>query len=134
MPDDGRKKPPSLFIREYFKSLKPWETEEIVNQYINRPIAYLVARFFKRIGASPNFVTLLAMCFGVSSGFFFARGDYRAEVMAAILLAVMNLLDCADGQLARVLGKSSQLGKTLDGLGDMATHLSIFFGAPTPFP
>jgi hypothetical protein len=121
-------KPKSTFIADYFRSLKPWDTEEAVNQYINRPIAYLVALGFKGLGANPNFVTLLAMCFGVSSGFFFARGDYRAEVTAAILLAVMNLLDCADGQLARILGKSTQLGKTLDGTGDFVTHLSIFFG------
>jgi phosphatidylglycerophosphate synthase len=118
----------STFIIDYFRSLKPWETEELVNQYINRPIAYLIALGFKGLGASPNFVTLLAMCFGVSSGVFFARGDYRAEITAAMLLAVMNLLDCADGQLARILGRSSQLGKTLDGIGDFMTHLSIFFG------
>jgi hypothetical protein len=118
----------SIFIIDYFRSLKPWETEELFNQYFNRPIAYLIALGFKRLGASPNFVTLLAMCFGVSSGFFFARGDYRSEVTAAVLLAVMNLLDCADGQLARILGKSSHLGKTLDGVGDFVTHLSIFFG------
>ena len=128
MPDDGRKKPPSLFIREYFKSLKPWETEEIINRYFNRPLAYLVARFFKRIGATPNFVTMISMISGVSSGFFFARGDYRSDLIAAVLLELMIVFDCADGQLARVLGKSSQLGKTLDGLADMATHLSIFYG------
>lgn len=113
---------------DYFRSLKPWETEELINQYVNRPIAYLAALGFRRLGASPNFVTLLAMCFGVSSGIFFARGDHRSELTAAALLAVMNLLDCADGQLARILGKSSKLGKTLDGIGDFMTHLSIFFG------
>jgi hypothetical protein len=118
----------STFVIDYFRSLKPWETEELVNQFINRPIAYLIALGFKGLGASPNFVTLLSMCFGVSSGFFFARGDYRSEVTAAALLSVMVLLDCADGQLARILGKSSQLGKTLDGIGDFMTHLSIFFG------
>jgi phosphatidylglycerophosphate synthase len=115
-------------VFDYFRSLKPWETEELVNQYVNRPIAYLITLAFRRLGASPNFVTMLAMCFGVSSGFFFARGDYRSQVTAAALLAVMNLLDCADGQLARILGKSSKLGKTLDGTGDFITHLSIFYG------
>jgi hypothetical protein len=123
---NGKRK--STFIIDYFRSLKPWETEELINQYINRPIAYLIARGFQQLGAGPNFVTLLSMCFGVSSGFFFARGDYRSEVTGVVLLAVMNLFDCADGQLARILGKSSQLGKTLDGMADLMTHTSIFYG------
>jgi hypothetical protein len=73
-------------------------------------------------------VTILSMACGVSSGFLFARGEYPYLIAAAVLLELMIIFDCADGQLARMMRQSSQLGKTLDGLADMCTHMAIFYG------
>jgi phosphatidylglycerophosphate synthase len=113
---------------EYRKSLKPRETEEIVNQLINRPLAFVTAKAFQRLNRSPNFVTVFSLLFGVGSGFLFARGEYPYVLYAAVLLEMMIIFDCADGQLARMTGKSSSFGKTLDGLADMCTHMAIFYG------
>jgi hypothetical protein len=114
--------------REYRTSLKPPETEEVINQIFNRPLGFLVAKFFQKIGVSPNVVTVISMIFGISSGIFFARGKYPDVLIGALLLEGMVILDCADGQLARMLQKSSQFGKTLDGICDIATHFSVFYG------
>ena len=114
--------------KEYQLSLKPKETEEILNQFFNRPLAYLTAKLFHRLRQSPNFVTCLSMTFGISSGFLFAQGTYHYVLAAAILLELMIIFDCADGQLARMLRQSSPLGKTLDGLADIGTHMAIFYG------
>ena len=114
--------------REYRRSLKPPETEELINQFLNRPAAFGVAKLFRRVGAGPNFVTLISMIFGVSSGFFLGAGKYPEILVGALLLEGMVILDCADGQLARMLQKSSQFGKTIDGLADIATHFSVFYG------
>jgi len=114
--------------KEYRLSLKPKETEEILNQFFNRPLAYLTAKLFHKLKSSPNFVTMLSMAFGVSSGFLFAQGEYHYVLAAAILLELMIIFDCADGQLARMLRRSSPLGKTLDGLADITTHMAIFYG------
>ena len=115
-------------INEYKSSLKPPETEEVVNQLFNRPVAFIIAKVFYKLKRSPNFITLWSMLFGVSSGYFFYKGDYNSLIIAAILLEMMILFDCADGQLARMTGNSSKFGKTLDGLADMLTHFSIFYG------
>jgi len=114
--------------KEYRLSLKPKETEEILNQFFNRPLAYLTAKLFHKLKSSPNFVTMLSMAFGVSSGFLFAQGEYHYVLAAAILLELMIIFDCADGQLARMIRRSSPLGKTLDGLADITTHMAIFYG------
>ena len=113
---------------EYRNSLKPPETEEPINQVVNRPAAFIVAKLFGRLGAGPNLVTLISMIFGVSSGIFFAKGTHPELLIGALLLEGMVILDCADGQLARMLQKSSQFGKTIDGLCDIVTHFSIFYG------
>ncbi len=115
-------------INEYKSSLKPPETEELVNQLINRPLAFLTAKIFYKLKRSPNFVTLFSMLFGVLSGFFLSKNSYESRIAGAVLLELMVIFDCADGQLARMSGKSSKFGKTLDGLADMMTHFSIFYG------
>ncbi len=115
-------------VQEYRSSLKPKETEEVINQFFNRPLAFLAAKFFKMLNLTPNSVTMISMAFGVSSGIFFARGKNPWVLIGAILLQGMIIFDCADGQLARMLKKSSQFGKTIDGLADIATHFSIFYG------
>lgn len=115
-------------VNEYRSTLKPQETEEPINQYINRPLAFLVAKLFHRLNRSPNFVTLLSMLFGVGSGYMFSIGRFPFTVYGALLLELMIIFDCADGQLARISGKSSPFGKTLDGLADTATHFAIFYG------
>lgn len=115
-------------IREYKATLKPRETEEFINQYLNRPAAFLVAKWFKKLKASPNVVTVFSLLFGVSSGYCFAKGENSFVLAGGILLQLMIIFDCADGQLARITGKSSSFGKTLDGLADILTHFSIFYG------
>ena len=115
-------------LQEYRSSLKPRETEEIVNQFFNRQLAFFTAKFFYKLKRSPNFVTLISMLFGVTSGFLFATGEHSYVMAGAVLLQLMIIFDCADGQLARMTGKSSRFGKTLDGLADLTTHISIFYG------
>jgi hypothetical protein len=58
----------------------------------------------------------------------FAQGEFNYILAGVILLELMIIFDCADGQLARMTGKSSSFGKTLDGLADFATHISVFYG------
>jgi phosphatidylglycerophosphate synthase len=115
-------------VREYRSSLKPPETEEVINQVFNRPVGFVVAKFFQKLGSSPNVVTMISMAFGVTSGIFLSHGKYPDVLIGALLLEGWIILDCADGQLARMLKKSSQLGKTIDGLCDIATHFSVFYG------
>lgn len=118
----------SRFIEEYKSSLKPPETEELVNQFFNRPLAFITAKIFHRLKRSPNFVTLFSMLFGLVAGFLFFINSSVSNVAGAVMLELMVIFDCADGQLARMSGKSSKFGKTLDGLADMTTHFAIYYG------
>lgn len=113
---------------EYKKSLKPPETEELINQLFNRPLAFLAAKVLQKLKATPNFVTLLSLLCGVSSGFIFSRGRYPDIMWASLLLQFMIVFDCADGQLARLTNRSSKLGRILDSLADLATHCSVYWG------
>ena len=51
---------------------------------------------------------------------FFVRHDLVSNIIAVALLVVANWFDCADGQLARMTGKKTLVGRILDGFaGDV---------------
>jgi phosphatidylglycerophosphate synthase len=113
---------------EYRSSLKPSETEELVNQLINRPLGFGAAKCFQKVKVTPNFVTLLSLLCGLSAGVVFSRAKYPDVLWASILLQCMIIFDCADGQLARLTERSSKFGRIIDTFSDLATHCSIYWG------
>lgn len=75
---------------------------------------------------APNAITVLALCFGLTS-VRFAIGDEWEKALAAIIFA--GVLDGLDGRVARLLKAQSRFGAELDSLSDV-----IAFGvAPAMF-
>jgi CDP-diacylglycerol--serine O-phosphatidyltransferase len=64
----------------------------------------------------PNFVTLAALCAGVSSIRFALEGRYESAIL---FLVLAMLLDGVDGRLARLLGGETRFGAELDSLADL---------------
>lgn len=113
------------------QGFKPRHVEEPIDYYWHRPLAAVLVRLLERSGISPNQVTLLSGLFSLLSGAALTLGCWYGSAWAAIggcLLLVGIVLDCADGQLARVLGISSPVGRALDGLMDSAAPLFVFHG------
>ena len=48
------------------------------------------------------------------------------NVIAIILLMIADVLDCTDGQLARLTGKKSRIGRILDGVAGFAWFIPIY--------
>ena len=124
-------------MKEEIKSTyKSNDTEEWLDRVWTRPIGYQGALFFKRLDIHPNTVTILSMIIGASSAFFFAHGSYRTEgwvglgynLIAILLLAWANFYDSADGQLARMTGKKTRLGRILDGAASEVWFIPIYLG------
>ena len=118
-------------IQSTFKSN---DTEEWPDRIWTRPIGYWWAQLFERLGVHPNTVTVLSMVIGASSALFFAHGSYRTEginglwlnTIAVFLLAWANFYDSADGQLARMTGKKTRLGRILDGAASEVWFIPIY--------
>ena len=115
----------------YQSTFKSNDTEEWLDIVFTRPIGYQWAKFFNKFDIHPNTVTVLSMILGAASGFFFV---YRANtthgllmnVIGVLLLMWANFYDSADGQLARMSGKKSELGRILDGASGDIWFISIY--------
>ena len=120
---------------EKFKAtLKSSETEDWLDLHVIRPFCYYCALAFAKFDVHPNTVTIWSMVIGAASAFFFACGSFyysglwgvMMNVIAILRLMVADIFDCTDGQLARMTGKKSRLGRILDGVAGFAWFIPIY--------
>jgi phosphatidylglycerophosphate synthase len=113
------------------RSAKPLEAEELVDEHVHRPLARLLIPGLARTAITPNQVTFLSGLIGVIGGILLGMGAHRPGLLpwSGILLFVSVVLDCCDGQLARIRGISSTTGAVVDGLADYAVGLAMGIGA-----
>ncbi len=99
-----------------------------VDTHFNRKLSRLLSRWLLRTPLSPNQVTLLACLFGLLGALCFFPGGYWGPLCGALLLQFSAILDCCDGEIARVKFMESPLGGWLDIICDTIVHLAIFLG------
>ena len=105
---------------EYMQSLKSLDTEEGIDLAFYRPLGFFWARIARRLGITPNAITIAAIFLGIgaAAAFYFPCLGINIAGMALLILA--NSFDSADGQLARLTRQYSRIGRILDGLcGDI---------------
>jgi phosphatidylglycerophosphate synthase len=113
--------------RKLFSSLKG-EAEGFVDRYFNRKLSRWFTRLFVGVGLSPNSITILATLIGFVSAAGFSMGNYVAGVSAALLFQLAAVIDCCDGEVARLTFTESPLGAWLDLAMDNLVHMAIFAG------
>jgi hypothetical protein len=114
--------------KEYEASLKSIETENFVDKIFYRPIGFRMARLLLHTRITPNMVTVASIFVGASAGYFFHYQDTIYNVCGILLLIFANMLDCTDGQLARLSGKKSAIGRILDGFAGDIWFIVIYVG------
>lgn len=107
-------------------TLKSLDTEEFIDIHFYRPIGYRWALFFNKFDLSPNTVTVFSIFIGIAAGICFYFTDLTINIIGMLLLVWANMYDSADGQLARMTGKKSALGRILDGVCGDLWFISIY--------
>src|SRR5690606_4651006 len=92
--------------------------------YFYRRLGYVAALWAREGRLTPNGVSCLAGAAGVAGGALLYDGDLAPAGFGPLVLH--GILDSADGQLARLTGQTSELGRILDGVAGYATHVAVF--------
>jgi hypothetical protein len=111
---------------QYVQSLKSDYSDELINTYVLRPTAGVIVKVLYPTSTTPNQVTIAAIIVGVCAALFYTIGDYPTTIAAGILVTLKDLLDSADGQLARAKELYSRRGRFIDSIGDFAVDVLIF--------
>jgi hypothetical protein len=104
-------------------------TDEWIDRHLSRPVAAVLVRLVARTPMTANQITAVAGAVGVASGIGLARATPLSLGLAAAGIVAYLVLDCADGQLARLRGGGSRGGRLLDGACDYVCALSLHVGA-----
>lgn len=107
-------------------SFKSKDTEEWLDVYFTRPIGLVFAIFWNKLGVHPNAITILSIFLGVGAGVMFGYTDLMHNILGVLLLMFANFCDSTDGQMARLTGKKTLIGRMLDGFSGDLWFASIY--------
>ena len=107
-------------------SIKSMDTEEWIDLLFYRPVGYRWALLFSRLGVHPNTVTVISIFLGVAAAVLFYFDSVWLNMAGMCLLVWANMYDSADGQLARMTGQKSELGRILDGTSGILWFACIY--------
>jgi hypothetical protein len=105
-------------------AFKAFEIEELADVYFFRPLGLIIARGGRALGMTPTHLTVVGTMIGVTGGALLS--NEQRGVFAFALLILYSIIDSADGQLARMTGQVTELGRVLDGVGGYVTHGAIY--------
>lgn len=105
------------------RSRKPRRRTELVCEKFFRPLAHPLVLLLARLRVPPPTVVAASGAAGLAAAVELGRGSLLA---AALLVQLKTLLDNADGQLARLTGRTSVFGRYLDSEVDLLVNIALF--------
>lgn len=106
-----------------FKDNMEWRYP--ITKYFYRKFSKPTARLFYKLGFEPNQVTILSFILGIFSAIFLSQSMF---IIGLVILFVSEVLDCVDGDLARMKKKVSKKGEFLDSFLDRIVEIFLFYG------
>ena len=122
----GRRKAERLLFRSL--QTAKGSLDGMVDRYVNRKLSRLFSRLFLQWSVSPNTITVLSLLIGLLGAACFATGSYPLGMLGAALFQFAVILDCCDGEVARLTFAESPFGQALDLVADNIVHMAIFAG------
>jgi len=98
----------------------------LVDRYVNRQCSGLLTRGFLRLGWSPNTITMVSMAVGLVAAALFVPGSWELAILGGLILQLSVIIDCCDGEVARLTFSESKFGQELDIWADNVVHIVLF--------
>ncbi len=137
--ETGQRAAPEMLIRDdsqarlaerrlLDKTKKNLILDGLVAYFVMRPLSRLMTRALVNTRVSQHIVTMLALATGLVGALLASRGTRQGVMAAGFLYFGTGILDCVDGDLARLRLAQSRLGAWLDSLTDEAVTFSLVLG------
>ena len=99
-----------------------------IDRVLYRPLARPHTRALLSTPISPNAVTLGSAAIGVAGGLLVGSIGTAGVLAGVACLVASGILDCSDGELARLRHAESRLGHVLDVAGDTLVAVALLAG------
>jgi len=126
---------------------KKFDVDPLQNALIGRRFSKYFTWIMIKLGIHPIGVTALSGVFIIFAGYLFLSPNPINWILAWVSMQFYHILDCSDGEVARMTGKGSKFGALFDGilhpfgnsllfacasLGLGSVPLAVFFAAAFP--
>ena len=114
------------------RPMRPREMQDALNHYLYHPLTWQLARRLAKTPLTPNMVSVIGGCFVIAAAAVYAQpawlglGWPLAPALAMLLHMTWHVVDGADGDLARLTGRTSPIGEMVDGLCDYLSHIVLY--------
>lgn len=106
---------------------RPPELEDALNRFVFHPLSLRLALLLRPTGISPNAVSVAGMLLVWGSAATYVGLAWPESVAIGLTLQLLwHVVDGADGDLARLTGRSSPTGELVDGVCDYAGYAAIY--------
>ena len=103
-------------------------SDGLVDRVLNRPLSRHLTSRLLETNVPPNLISLISIGTGLLGALLLALPRPGFAIVGALLFQLSAIIDCTDGDLARLHLKESLFGKWLDIVGDQIVHIAIFVG------
>jgi len=110
------------FVRSL--AFKAIEIEELTDIFFFRPFGWVIASAARAIRMTPTQLSIARAITGIA-GAALLYGK-KPGLLSFALLILSEAIDSADGQLARMTGNMTELGRVFDGVNDYIAHAAIY--------
>jgi phosphatidylglycerophosphate synthase len=102
----------------------------LFTETVSDRLGTVVAAIGLRLGVHPTYLTLVNLVLGIGGSVAIMVGRSPDRTAPLLIAGVVRwqaayIFDCADGQVARVTGKTSSYGKSVDVFVDVAVEISV---------
>jgi phosphatidylglycerophosphate synthase len=105
------------------------QSDGIWTRLVLRPLSIPVTWLALRLGLSANGVSYLSAIFSIGGGALFALEGFCLPLLGALLLNVFSVLDCVDGNIARVTRTASPWGGWADAVMGFVAYTAVFLSS-----
>jgi phosphatidylglycerophosphate synthase len=110
---------------------RPRELQDSLNFHLYHPLAWRLALLLAKTPLTPNMVSVTGACFVLAAGIVYAMTYFNSWGWPGALLGMLlhmswHVVDGADGDLARITGRTSPLGELVDGVCDYTSHIILY--------
>jgi phosphatidylglycerophosphate synthase len=106
---------------------RPRELQDSLNFHLYHPLAWRLALLLAKTPLTPNIVSVIGGCFVLAAGVAYAQPwGWQGALLGLLLHMTWHVVDGADGDLARITGRSSPLGELVDGICDYTSHIILY--------
>jgi hypothetical protein len=106
---------------------RPRELEDGLNLHVYHPLSARLARALVPTGVSPNAVSVVGGLLICAAAYFYTRMAWPTGALIGFACHLLwHVVDGADGDLARMTGKSSPTGEMIDGICDYVGHIILY--------